>query len=76
MPSDVIAEKMPDKLTLRLAPDVRLALEALAKKRGVTLGEIIRHAINMEKFLSDEVESGSKILIKAADGETRQIVFR
>jgi hypothetical protein len=68
-------QDVPDKLTLRLAPDVRVALDWLAAKRGVTLSEVIRHAISTEKFLAEEVDRGNSILIEEKGGRIKQLVF-
>jgi hypothetical protein len=67
--------QVPEKLTLRLAPDVRVALEWIANKKGVTLGEAIRQAIGREKFLQEEVERGSAILIEEKGGRLKQLVL-
>jgi hypothetical protein len=66
---------VPEKLTLRLAPDVRIALEWIANKKGVTLGEVIRQAITHEKFLTEEVDRGSAIIIEDKSGRLKQLVF-
>ena len=68
-------EEVPEKLTLRLAPDVRLALDWMANKKGVTLAEVIRQAITHEKFFTEEVDRGSKILIEENSGRLKQLVF-
>jgi hypothetical protein len=66
---------VPEKLTLRLSPDVRIALEWMAAKKGVTLGEVIRQAISREKFLTEEVDRGSSIIIEEKNGRIKQLVF-
>jgi len=69
------AVKVPEKLTLRLAPDVRIALEWIAAKKGITLGEVIRHAISVEKLLTEESDRGSSILIEERSGRVKQLVL-
>lgn len=66
---------VPEKITLRLAPDVRVALEWMAAKKGVTLAEVIRQAISREKFLTEEVDRGSSIVIEEKNGRIKQLVF-
>lgn len=66
---------VPEKITLRLAPDVRVALEWMASKKGVTLAEVIRQAISREKFLTEEVDRGSSIVIEEKSGRIKQLVF-
>lgn len=67
--------KVPDKVTLRLPPDARLALEWIAAKRGLTLAEVVRQALSHEKFLTEEVDRGGTILIECKDGRLKQLVF-
>ncbi|MGJ5199622.1 MULTISPECIES: hypothetical protein [unclassified Bradyrhizobium] len=67
--------KVPEKVTLRLAPDARLALEWIAAKRGLTLAEVVRQAISHEKFLTEEIDRGSTILVEGKDGRLKQLVF-
>lgn len=68
-------ETVPEKLTLRLPADARVALEWMANKRGVTLGEVIRHAIGTEKFLIEEIDRGSTVLIEEKGGRLKQLVL-
>ena len=67
--------EVPEKLTLRLPPDARIALEWMAAKRGVTLAEVIRHAISTEKFLIEEIDKGGTVLIEEKSGRVKQLVF-
>ena len=69
------SSKVPEKLTLRLAPDARVALEWLAAKKNVTLGEVIRHAIAVEKLLTEEAERGSTFMIEDKNGRIKQLVL-
>ena len=67
--------EVPEKLTLRLPHDARLALEWMATKRGVTLAEVIRHAISTEKFLIEEIDKGNTVLIEEKGGRLKQLVL-
>ncbi|UPG92869.1 ribbon-helix-helix protein, CopG family [Luteibacter aegosomatissinici] len=64
------------KLTVNLSDDVTQALRALAAEKGISLTEVLRQAISMERFLSQEVNEGKKILIEDKDGSMRQVIFR
>ena len=66
---------VPEKLTLRLPQDARIALEWMANKRNVTLAEVIRHAISTEKFLLEEVERGGSVMIEEKGGRLKQLVL-
>lgn len=60
---------------MRLPKDARAALDWMAAKRGVTLGEVIRRAISTEKFLLEEVDRGGSVLIEQKDGRVKQLVI-
>jgi predicted DNA-binding protein len=64
------------KTSLNLPEAAVEALKLIAAKRGTTMAEVVRQAIATEKFLVDEVEKGSKILIEDKDRSVRQVVFR
>jgi hypothetical protein len=50
-------------------------LKELAKRSGSTMAEVLRRAIANEKFFSDTVEKGGKVLIQE-DGDMKQVIFR
>lgn len=75
MPETDQSSKVPEKLTLRLAPDVRVALDWIAAKKGITLGEVIRHAITVEKLLTEEAERGSSFIIEEKSGRIKQLIL-
>lgn len=65
------------KMSVNMSPDVIQVIRDLAKKRSTTMTEVIKHAIGTEKFISDIVHNGGKILIEVSDGgEIRQLVWR
>ncbi len=67
--------EVPEKLTLRLPSDARIALEWIANKKNITLGEVIRQAISREKFFTEELERGSSIIIEEKGGRLKQLIF-
>jgi hypothetical protein len=67
--------QVPERLTLRLAPEARVALQWIAAKKGVTLGEVIRHAISIERVLTEEISRGSSILIEEKGGRIKQLIL-
>lgn len=69
---DLVGKKV--RLNADLAPDVALALEALAKSQGVSLSEAVRRAISTESFLQKNRSSGGKVLIEDG-GKIRELVF-
>jgi hypothetical protein len=65
------------KVTMNLTPRDVAVLRGLAAKRATTMTEIIRQAIGLEKFLDDERELGSKLLVHyPRTGEWLQILWR
>ena len=69
---------MPDKqkVTVNLSTEAVQALQDIADSRGVTLTEALRQAIATEKFLSEEVRQGNKILVERPDQGIREIILR
>jgi len=49
-------------------------LKEIAHRRGTTPTEVLRHAISLERELSEEINQGARILIEK-DGEFRELVF-
>jgi hypothetical protein len=64
------------RLTVALKPDVNQMLEKLAKSSGMTLSEAIQKAIATEFYIREEIEQGSKILVRKPNDEIHQVVFR
>jgi len=55
--------------------DVKV-LKALAKKRRLTMTDVLRQAIGTEKFIDDVNDDKGKILVEDKRGRMRQLVFR
>lgn len=67
----------PDRLTLRLSPEARKALEEIAALRGgVSFAEVVRRALGTEQFLIKEQREGARILVERPDKTVRQIILR
>jgi predicted transcriptional regulator len=64
------------KVTVNLGDEVQAALNEIATKRGVSMTEALRQAIANEKFLQDEINQGSKILIEDKDKNVQRVVFK
>ncbi len=48
-------------------------LKEIADRKGVSMTEVLRDAIALEDWFTEEERSGSRILIER-DGETREVV--
>lgn len=66
-----------EKLTIRLSGDAREALDWIAARYGnISLNEAVRRAIGTEKFLLEERDRGSSVIIEERGGRVKEIVFR
>jgi len=52
-----------------------LALKALAEKRGHTISETLRHAVNTEVYMDTRLSEGRTILCQDHGGETYKVIF-
>ena len=64
------------KMSVNLPADDVKVLKALAKKRRLTMTEVLRQSIGTEKFIDDVNEDEGKILVEDRRGRVRQLVFR
>jgi predicted transcriptional regulator len=53
---------MSTRLSININDETAAALQELAKKRGVSVTEIVRRAVSVYKFVEDEVSDGDKTL--------------
>jgi len=69
-------KKVPTtRLTLDLAEPVRQLMESLRDRtQAETLVEVVRRALAVYSFVSDEKAKGSKVIIRDKDGE-RELVL-
>lgn len=64
------------KVTVNLPEDAVEAIREIAARRGTTVTEALRRAIESEKFLDQEIRNDSKILLEKADGSIRQVIIK
>lgn len=64
------------KVTVNLPEETVEAIRQIAERRGTTMTEALRQAIESEKFFDQEIRNGSKILVERPDNSVRQIVLR
>jgi ribbon-helix-helix CopG family protein len=68
---------MADKrLNVSFSDSTFRALEELANKKGTSMAEVLRDAIQLEKWVEDARSEGSKLLIEQRDGKVRELVVR
>jgi len=69
----------PEKMvtvTAELPQSLLDALVDLANKRGVSANTVLQQAIEAEKFLSENVQRGGKILIEDAGGKINRVSIK
>ncbi|WP_349958073.1 hypothetical protein [Rhizobium sp. ZPR3] len=72
-----LSERSADKITLRLSNEARATLEWIAEYYGnISLNEAMRRALGTERFLLEEKQKGSTILIEERGGRVKEIVLR
>lgn len=63
------------KCTVLMSDDMLLTLKDLAERRGSTRTQVLCDAIQAEKFFSDRVRQGSKILLRYPEGDVFEVIF-
>ena len=60
------------RVNVALSSEALDTLRSIAEQRGVTLSEVLRQAIGHEKFLSDEIRAGNRVIIESKDSRDRR----
>jgi hypothetical protein len=69
-----VAEERYKKLTINLAPDYHAELVRLAEARGITITDLIKGALALDKYVWEHRDA--ELLMKDKDSDTiRQIVL-
>ncbi|TCZ66092.1 ribbon-helix-helix protein, CopG family [Roseicella aquatilis] len=63
------------RTSFNLSPDAEQAVRELTRRRGVSMGEVIRRALSTEKFLADKQAEGAKVLIQEPDKTIREVII-
>lgn len=64
------------KMSVNLSQEAIEALKSIAEDRGVTVTEVLRHAIGLEKYVDKVQKENGKILVETSKGQVRELVFR
>lgn len=70
-----IRDVKQDRLLAGFPKEVLHHVEKIARKRSVTLIEVIRQALETEVYLNKVKDEGGKVFIERGD-EMRQLVFK
>ena len=49
-------------------------IEELARRNGSSKAEIVRRAVNLEKWFTDTLADGAKVIVEAQDGSQREVL--
>jgi metal-responsive CopG/Arc/MetJ family transcriptional regulator len=75
----VAKSKTPEsskRVNVSLPAEAISKLQEISQRRGVTMTEAIRIAINTEDYLQNEIAKGGKIIVEKPDKSFREVVFR
>lgn len=64
------------RLSVNLSEKAYKDLEAMANEAGISMTEVVRKAIGMEKFLTEAQNKNQKILLEDTNGTIQRIVVR
>lgn len=63
------------KIIINLLGEDIEVLKNMAAERGVTVTEVLRHAIGLEKYVDQVQKDQGKILVETSNGQVRELVF-
>lgn len=63
------------KYTLNLDPTMERILEELAEHQGVSKSVVIRRAVGLMKYLTNERNDGGRVKVETADGQVKELVL-
>jgi len=63
------------KYTLNLDPNMERVLEELAAQQGVTKSTVIRRAVGLMKYITDERKDGAKLKVEEQNGDVKELVL-
>ena len=68
---------MATKVTVNLPDELVDELRRMAEERDLTMTQVLRQAIESERFLQDELSKGNKVLIEnKKDKSIHQVIFK
>ena len=62
------------RLNVDFSDELNAVLQDMATKQHTTKAEILRRAISLGRFIQEEREAKSKILVKRKDGEVLEVL--
>lgn len=62
------------RFNVEFSDDTISVLEDLARSRGTTKAEILRRAVDLEKWFEDTKTSGARIVVERPDGRLAEVL--
>lgn len=62
------------RLTINLTPELHAELTERAERRGLSITDLIRRAVALDKFVDDNLQQGGRVLVERAE-EVREVVL-
>lgn len=63
-----------NRTSLNLSPEAAEFIRREADARGISMGEVVRRALNLEKYLKEQMAQGNTVLIETRDKKLRELV--
>jgi hypothetical protein len=63
------------KISMNFSPAALDALRMMAKGQGITMTEVVRRALSLQRFVVGEIEAGGKLLVEERDGRIKRVVL-
>lgn len=65
---------MSKRFTLIFSDETYAEIEAITERRGCTVADLIREAVNLEKWIDNATREGARLLVER-DGTFREMVL-
>jgi len=63
------------RVVVSLTGEAADVVRQLAEKHGVSVGEVVRRAIAVQRFIEAETEAGSTLLVRKPSGDIDRLQF-
>lgn len=65
---------MMRRVNVNFSEEAYATLEQMAERRGIGVSDLVREAINLEKWMDNMQREGSRLLVER-DGQFRELVW-
>lgn len=67
---------MPTKVTVNLPDETVATIKKISDERGITQTEVIRQAIENEKFFREQISQGSSVVVEHPNRTKSKVLLR